>query len=56
MKYKVKKFNGYDGESIQEKIETWVESREHIQIISTTVWVSDLHYAIIIYIENNYEG
>lgn len=56
MKYKVKKFKGYDGEALQADIESWVESREHIQIISTNVWVADLHYSVIIYIENSYEG
>lgn len=57
MKYQVKNFSSNRGDRLQEKIQEWAESREHITISFFNIWVSDgKHHCTIIYTENQYIG
>ena len=55
VKYKIKNFRSKKSEGIQGLIKNWVESRNHISIISTNIWTDeDMAYSTIVYTENNY--
>lgn len=53
--YKVKHFSKRTGGALQYDISNWLETREHIQVVSMNVW-SDTrnHYGTIIYTEKQY--
>ena len=54
-KYKTKNFRSKKSEIIQGLIKNWIESRDHISIISVDIWNDkDMSYSTIIYTENNY--
>ena len=53
--YKVKNLKRETGACLQAVIEYWLESRNHIQLISTNVWCDkEGHYATIVYKEVQY--
>ena len=54
-KYKIKNFRSAKSETMQGLIKNWIESRDHISIISVDIWNDkDMSYSTIIYTENNY--
>ena len=57
--YKVKNMAIQNGELIQSMVKEWIESRDHISIVSINIWCngeSNKHYATIIYREVQYIG
>ena len=57
--YKVKNIIESNGEDLQREVKEWIESRDHISIISVNMWCngeSNKHYATIIYREVQYIG
>lgn len=57
--YKVKNITIQNGELIQRMVKEWIESRDHISIISVNIWCngeSNKHYATIVYREVQYIG
>ena len=55
--YRVKHFSTRTGGALQYDISTWLESREHIQVVSMNVWSdSRNHFATIVYSETQYIG
>ena len=55
VKYKIKNFRSKKSEGVQGLIKNWIESRDHISIISVDIWNDkDMSYSTIIYTENNY--
>ena len=55
VKYKTKDFKCENSTIIQKEMKKWVESRDHITIVSTNIWVDDdMTYSFIVYTENNY--
>lgn len=56
MKYKVKNFSNEYAETLQYELESWIESRDHISIVSVNIWSnSGNNFATIAYRENIYE-
>lgn len=56
MKYKVKNFSNKCAETLQYELESWIESRDHISIVSVNIWAnSGNNFATILYRENIYE-
>lgn len=55
--YKVKNIAIQNGELIQRMVKEWVESRDHITVVSVNVWCDkEWHYATITYREVQYIG
>lgn len=55
--YKVKNLNRRAGLQLQSAIENWVESRDHITVVSVNVWCDkEWYYATIVYREVQYVG
>ena len=55
--YKVKNLNRRTGLQLQTAVENWVESRDHITVVSVNVWCDkEWHYATITYREVQYIG
>ena len=55
VKYKVKNISNKQADMVQKEIKEWMESREHITVVSVNTWVSDNKtYSTIIYRENVY--
>jgi len=57
--YKVKNFNYNSGKTLQEELKTWIESRNHISIVSVNTWSVEqlqdvFHYATVVYKETQY--
>ena len=53
--YKVKNFKSNNGNILQSKIKMWIESREHITILSINTFNDkDLFYCTIVYREIDY--
>lgn len=52
--YKVKNFNSPNPYDLQEEVRKWVESRQHIRIVSVNIWGDETHQALIIYTERDY--
>jgi hypothetical protein len=54
-KYKVKNISCKNSTVIQYSIKAWIESRKHINVVSTNIWCDeDMSYATIIYTEKDY--
>lgn len=57
MKYRVKNFILRDSKTLQIIFRDWLESREHITVVSTNIWTDTVNmYATIVYMEDNYAG
>ena len=55
--YKVKNIIESNGEDLQREVKEWIESRNHIQIISINIWsYHSQSYATITYREVQYIG
>ena len=55
--YKVKNIIESNGEDLQREVKEWIESRNHIQIVSINIWsYHSQSYATIIYREVQYIG
>ena len=55
--YKVKNIIESNGEDLQREVKEWIESRNHIQIISVNIWsYHSQSYATITYREVQYIG
>ena len=55
--YKVKNIATQNGEDLQREVKEWIESRNHIQIISINMWSRHNQcYATITYREVQYIG
>lgn len=57
--YKVKNIAIQNGELLQRMVKEWIESRNHVSIISVNIWCngeSNKHYATITYREVQYIG
>ena len=55
--YKVKNIIESNGEDLQREVKEWIESRNHIQIISINIWsYHSQSYATITYREVQYVG
>ena len=55
--YKVKNIIESNGEDLQREVKEWVESRNHIQIVSINIWsYHSQSYATITYREVQYIG
>lgn len=55
VKYKVKNISNNKSEKIQNKIKHWIESREHITVVSVNTWSDEnMTYSTIVYMENVY--
>lgn len=55
--YKVKNFDSFNGRGIQMEIKKWIESRDHVVIVSVSMWEHDSrNYATIVYQEIQYCG
>lgn len=55
--YKVKNIIESNGEDLQWEVKEWIESRNHIQIISVNIWSYHSNsYATIVYREVQYVG
>ena len=55
--YKVKNIIESNGEDLQREVKEWIESRNHIQIISINIWSRHNQcYATITYTEVQYIG
>ena len=53
--YKVKNFLNGKGKKIKKEVKEWIESREHITILSVNVYESqDIVYCTIVYREIDY--
>ena len=55
--YKVKNISIQNGELLQKMVKEWLESRDHIELISITIWCNseiNTHYATVIYKEVQY--
>lgn len=55
--YKVKNISIQNGELLQRMVKEWIESRDHIELISITTWCNsevNKHYATIVYKEVQY--
>lgn len=53
--YKVKNFINGKGRELQKEVKEWIESREHITILSVNVYESqDILYCTIVYREIDY--
>lgn len=53
--YKVKNLKRKTGACLQTAIEYWLESRNHIQVMTINVWCDkEGHYATIVYKEKQY--
>ena len=55
--YKVKNIIESNGEDLQREVKEWIESRNHIQIVSINIWsYHSQSYATITYREVQYIG
>lgn len=55
--YKVKNFDSFDGRKIQRDIKQWIETRNHVAIVSVSIWEKgSCNYATIVYQEIQYCG
>lgn len=55
IRYKVKNINNNQAQVVQNEIKNWIESRDHITIVSVNTWYDDnITYSTIIYMENEY--
>ena len=55
--YKVKNIIESNGEDLQREVKEWIESRNHIQIISVNIWsYHSQSYATITYRDVQYIG
>ena len=55
--YKVKNISTMKGTILQKEVKEWIESRDHIHIISVNIWGGEVRdYATIIYKEEQYIG
>lgn len=55
--YKVKNFDNFNGRGIQREIKEWIESRDHVVIVSVSIWEQgSRNYATIVYQEIQYCG
>lgn len=54
-RYKVKNIKNSQSDIVQNKIKHWIETRDHITIVSINIWCSEnMTYSTIVYIENEY--
>ena len=54
-KYRIKNFRSTKSETMQGLIKNWIESRNHISIVSVNTWrEKDMTYSTITYVENEY--
>lgn len=55
--YKVKNISAINGTMLQKEVKEWIESRDHIHILSVNIWGGDVrNFATIIYREEQYIG